>query len=109
MSCCCSSTSSACCISTDNCTATTRIGDSNQLIINLYGSSCREVSSIVDLYGRRRAVFSFEFFPPKTENGFAALYRTVEDLKLLNPDFVSVTWGAGGSTLLEGLRVDGRA
>ena len=36
--------------------------------------------------------------PPKTDAGFAALYRTVEELKLLGPDFVSVTWGAGGST-----------
>ena len=53
---------------------------------------------IADLYGRGQPVFSFEFFPPKTEKGFASLYRTVEDLKLLDPDFVSVTWGAGGST-----------
>jgi methylenetetrahydrofolate reductase (NADPH) len=43
-------------------------------------------------------VFSFEFFPPKTVAGFSSLYRTVQDLKLLDPDFVSVTWGAGGST-----------
>lgn len=57
---------------------------------------------IADLYsGRREAgrpVFSFEFFPPRTDKGYASLYRTVGDLKLLNPDFVSVTWGAGGST-----------
>jgi methylenetetrahydrofolate reductase (NADPH) len=53
---------------------------------------------IADRYGRGRPVFSFEFFPPKTDQGFTALYHTVEDLKLLNPDFVSVTWGAGGST-----------
>ncbi len=42
--------------------------------------------------------FSFEFFPPKSENGFGSLFRTVEELKRLNPDFVSVTWGAGGSS-----------
>jgi methylenetetrahydrofolate reductase (NADPH) len=53
---------------------------------------------IADLYGRDRPVFSFEFFPPKTDQGFKSLYATVRDLKLLNPDFVSVTWGAGGST-----------
>jgi methylenetetrahydrofolate reductase (NADPH) len=53
---------------------------------------------IAELYGRGRPVFSFEFFPPKTDAGYEALYRTVSDLKLLNPDFVSVTWGAGGST-----------
>jgi len=53
---------------------------------------------ISERYGPGRPVFSFEFFPPKTEKGFAALFRTIADLKLLNPDFVSVTWGAGGST-----------
>jgi methylenetetrahydrofolate reductase (NADPH) len=53
---------------------------------------------VADLYGREQPVFSFEFFPPRTEKGFDTLYRTVADLKLLNPDFVSVTWGAGGST-----------
>jgi methylenetetrahydrofolate reductase (NADPH) len=45
-----------------------------------------------------RPAFSFEFFPPKTEAGFDALFDTIRDLKPLDPDFVSVTWGAGGST-----------
>lgn len=54
---------------------------------------------IADLFGRTdRPVFSFEFFPPKTDRGFESLGETIRDLKLLNPDFVSVTWGAGGST-----------
>ena len=53
---------------------------------------------ISELYGRGRPVYSFEFFPPRTDEGFAALYRTVAELKRLDPDFVSVTWGAGGST-----------
>jgi methylenetetrahydrofolate reductase (NADPH) len=43
-------------------------------------------------------VFSFEFFPPKTEDGFQALFETVRLLRPLAPTFVSVTWGAGGST-----------
>ena len=51
-----------------------------------------------DLYGGDRPIFSFEFFPPKTDKGFASLYQTISTLKRLNPDFVSVTWGAGGST-----------
>ena len=42
--------------------------------------------------------FSFEFFPPKTEEGHRALLRTLEDLRPLDPGFVSVTYGAGGST-----------
>ena len=53
---------------------------------------------IAERYGRGHPVFSFEFFPPKTDAGYEALYHTVLDLKRLNPDFVSVTWGAGGST-----------
>jgi methylenetetrahydrofolate reductase (NADPH) len=53
---------------------------------------------IGQLYDGDRPVFSFEFFPPKTDAGFRSLYRTIEELKLLDPDFVSVTWGAGGST-----------
>lgn len=53
---------------------------------------------ISELFDRGRPVFSFEFFPPKTAEGFAALYRTIVELEPLHPDFVSVTWGAGGST-----------
>jgi methylenetetrahydrofolate reductase (NADPH) len=43
-------------------------------------------------------VISFEFFPPKTDAGFNGLFRTIAELKALAPSFVSVTWGAGGST-----------
>ena len=42
--------------------------------------------------------FSFEFFPPKTEEGWTNLRLTLEDLSGLEPGFVSVTYGAGGST-----------
>ena len=53
---------------------------------------------IADLYARRRPVFSFEFFPPKTEAGYRSLYRTIGELKRMDPGFVSVTCGAAGST-----------
>jgi methylenetetrahydrofolate reductase (NADPH) len=43
-------------------------------------------------------VFSFEFGPPRTPEAELALWGAVEELRALDPAFVSVTWGAGGST-----------
>ena len=45
-----------------------------------------------------QAVFSFEFFPPKTQKGEIQLKKTLEEVSVLKPDFVSVTYGAGGTT-----------
>ena len=42
--------------------------------------------------------FSFEFFPPKTQEAAGTLYQTIRDLESYMPHFVSVTYGAGGST-----------
>ena len=47
---------------------------------------------------RGEPVFSFEFFPPKNDTGVAALFDTLRALRPLGPSFVSVTWGAGGSS-----------
>ena len=46
---------------------------------------------VADLYGRGRPVFSFEFFPPRTEKGEESLLRTLRELSVLEPDFISVT------------------
>lgn len=53
---------------------------------------------IVDFFQTGRPVFSFEFFPPKSEAGISKLLETIEYLGELSPDFVSVTYGAGGGT-----------
>jgi len=52
-----------------------------------------------ELFGRgARRVFSFEFFPPKTDAGMANLENAISELCDLEPSYVSVTYGAGGST-----------
>jgi methylenetetrahydrofolate reductase (NADPH) len=57
------------------------------------------ITEILEAAGRRgEPVFTFEFFPPKTEEGERALMETVGALRPLQPAWVSVTYGAGGST-----------
>jgi methylenetetrahydrofolate reductase (NADH) len=51
-----------------------------------------------ELFARQDRTLSFEFFPPKTERGWFTLEDTIDQLVPLGPDFVSVTYGAGGST-----------
>jgi len=55
------------------------------------------MARIGDLLARDRT-FSFEFFPPKTDGAQLTLGRTIAELEPLGPSFVSVTYGAGGST-----------
>jgi len=50
------------------------------------------------IIAERRPTFSVEFFPPKTAEATEQLYATARELAKLEPDFVSVTYGAGGST-----------
>ncbi|MBV9213501.1 MAG: methylenetetrahydrofolate reductase [NAD(P)H] [Actinobacteria bacterium] len=53
---------------------------------------------IDEILDERRPVFSFEFFPPKTKQGMAQLKGALQDLGQDKPAYVSVTYGAGGST-----------
>ncbi len=53
---------------------------------------------IADIFSHKKCTFSFEFFPPKTPQGDENLIQTIRELKTFNPDFVSVTYGAMGTT-----------
>ena len=53
---------------------------------------------ISELFAQRRPLRSLEFFPPKDDAGVAALRQTAAALQRIRPDFVSVTYGAGGGT-----------
>ena len=64
---------------------------------------------ITDLLNTNKVTFSLEFFPPKTEEGERVLFEeTIPKLKSLNPTFSSVTYGAGGSTRNQTLRIVNR-
>ena len=55
-------------------------------------------STVKELLAAGTPSFSFEFFPPKTDEGEAILWRAISELEPLQPTFVDVTYGAGGST-----------
>lgn len=52
---------------------------------------------IKELFNEKKLVFSFEIFPPKATSSIKTIHDTLEELKDLTPDFISVTYGAGGS------------
>ncbi len=64
----------------------------------LPGMAAAEPQRIGDLVRESGRSFSFEFFPPKDEAGEAQLWQAIRDLEPYRPTFVSVTYGAGGST-----------
>ncbi len=61
-----------------------------------------------DLIAENARTFSFEFFPPKDDAGEALLWQTIRELEPLQPTFVSVTYGAGGSTRDRTIRITER-
>ena len=52
---------------------------------------------LAELFGRGKTVFSFEVFPPKRNDSIETIYKTLDRLRFLDPDFISVTYGASGS------------
>ena len=53
---------------------------------------------LAEIFSENKVHFSFEFFPPKTEKASVALFETIRELSPMQPSFVSVTYGAGGTT-----------
>lgn len=51
---------------------------------------------IKDIYATKKTVISLEIFPPKWDSPIETVFKTLDDLKDINPDFISVTYGAGG-------------
>jgi methylenetetrahydrofolate reductase (NADPH) len=63
---------------------------------------------IKNLFSQKRLVLSFEVFPPKREGNLESLYITITELGELKPDFISVTYGAGGSTREKTIEISSR-
>jgi methylenetetrahydrofolate reductase (NADPH) len=64
--------------------------------------------TVADQLAAGRPTFSFEFFPPKTDEAERQLWKAIRELESLSPSFVSVTYGAGGSTRERTLEVTER-
>ncbi|MSR76776.1 MAG: methylenetetrahydrofolate reductase [NAD(P)H] [Candidatus Omnitrophica bacterium] len=60
---------------------------------------------IKDYYAKQKCTVSFEFFPPKTDEGELKLFEVARELKELKPSFISVTYGALGTTRSNTLRI----
>ena len=56
------------------------------------------IDKINERIEQKKPFYSFEYFPPQTEAGLHTLYSRIERMALLQPAFVDITWGAGGST-----------
>ena len=64
---------------------------------HLYTDKVEQVMKLTEIYQNKKTVLSFEIFPPKKEEELKNIDRTLEALCEVQPDFISVTFGAGGS------------
>ena len=64
----------------------------------MYTAKKESPMTVKEILSRTPITFSFEFFPPKTKEGWDKLFHNISDLVPLKPSWVSVTYGAGGST-----------
>jgi methylenetetrahydrofolate reductase (NADPH) len=53
---------------------------------------------IKDKFGKDRALFSLEVFPPKKDSAIEGIYKCIDEVAAINPDYISVTFGAAGNT-----------
>lgn len=70
-------------------------------------SKSQKISDLINSLDGSTPFYSFEFFPPKTKQGGENLRARIERMAKLNPLFVTVTWGAGGSTASKSLELAG--
>lgn len=56
----------------------------------------KKIMKIRDLFEKKKTVISLEVFPPKIDSPVETIFKTLDELKDINPDFISVTYGAGG-------------
>ncbi len=77
-------------------------------LVDMPSAALHRAPAIRDLLAAGGESFSFEFMPPKTADAERRLWRAVRELEPLRPTFVSVTYGAGGSTRDRTVRITGR-
>ena len=76
--------------------------------VSTAGARAHRSKTVRELLATGEPSFSFEFFPPKTDEGEVQLWRAIRDLEPYAPTFVSVTYGAGGSSRDRTIRVTER-
>ena len=63
---------------------------------------------VTDIFAQHSTTFSFEFYPPRSSDAWGLLFERIREFKALRPSFVSVTYGAGGSTRDRTIELVGR-